>query len=92
MLIDGGDQNCINIAKINLNIKDINQNSSISRNNLHNTNKFATTSVTSNTSNKAYYVEEKTKVIENIIIKVQPIVNEFQRIIKEYTTVYKLNE
>ena len=28
-------------------------------------------------SNKAYYVEEKTKVLENIILRVQPIVNEF---------------
>ena len=51
---------------------------------------MTTSSVNSQTSanggpnNKAYYVEEKTKVLENIIIKVLPIVNEFQRIIKEY--------
>jgi hypothetical protein len=35
-------------------------------------------------SDKAYYVEEKTKVLENVIIKVQPIINEFSRIITEF--------
>lgn len=32
---------------------------------------------TQNNITKAYYVEEKTKVLENIIFKVQPVVNEF---------------
>jgi hypothetical protein len=48
--------------------------------------------MTSITSDKAYYVEEKTKVLENVIIKVQPIINEFSRIIQEFQAVNILNE
>lgn len=36
-----------------------------------------TDSVTSIASDKAFYVEEKTKVLENVIVKVQPIIAEF---------------
>eukprot|EP00347_Sterkiella_histriomuscorum_P000936 403373959 len=82
----------INVAKINLNIQPQTQNSRNENNGFNKDKKHfhTTTSVNSQTSNpahKVYYVEEKTKVLENIIMKVQPTINEFQRIINEFATV-----
>lgn len=34
-----------------------------------------------------FYAEEKTKVLENVILRVQPIINEFQRIMNEFSSV-----
>jgi hypothetical protein len=46
----------------------------------------------SSIKDKAYYVEEKTKVLENVIIKVSPMLSEFQRIIDEFRKVSILSE
>lgn len=37
-------------------------------------------------------MEEKTKVLENVIMKVQPVILEFQRIISEFQGVAHTNE
>ncbi len=76
MLIESGEGTFsgVNVAKINLNVK---REQSAARNGSAQRKTKGPQSFNSqNSNNKDYYVEEKTKILENIIMKVQPVVNE----------------
>ena len=91
MLVENGElEGGVNLTKVNLNVKNsgnqqhynsVTRNDSLRKSSV----KGGPSSVNSQSSNnKVYYVEEKTKILEGIIIKVQPVVNELQRIIQEF--------